>query len=128
MNNNDFFSIDKLVEFGMSAAIATQMVETMNQSMRGMYVTGSYMPTPPQGYGVPQAIPSNGQVRPDTPGLTDIYILVDGRKVGPLSDSEFVDLVKKKIVVKDTMAWFPGREGWKPVSEIPSLLKIILLS
>ena len=30
MNDQNFFSIDRLVEFGMSVAIAQQMVQSMN--------------------------------------------------------------------------------------------------
>ena len=43
MDNNSFFSIDRLVEFGMSMAVANQMVQTMNQFMQAMHVPGSDM-------------------------------------------------------------------------------------
>ncbi len=41
MNDNNFFSVDRLVEFGMGMAMAQQMVNMMNQSMKQMYVPGS---------------------------------------------------------------------------------------
>lgn len=40
----NFFSIDKLIEFGMSAAVANQMVKSMNQTMNQMQVPGRTMP------------------------------------------------------------------------------------
>lgn len=33
MDDSNFFSIDRLVEFGMSAAIAQKMVANMNQQL-----------------------------------------------------------------------------------------------
>ena len=41
MDNNSFFSIDRLVEFGMGMAVAQQMVKTMNESMTSMHVPGA---------------------------------------------------------------------------------------
>ena len=41
MDNNSFFSIDRLVEFGLGMTMATQMVEMMNKSMKQMYIPGS---------------------------------------------------------------------------------------
>ena len=37
---NDFNSIDRLVEFGMGIAVAQQMVNTMNYAMSNMAVPG----------------------------------------------------------------------------------------
>ena len=52
MNDNNFFSVDRLVEFGMGMAMAQQMVNMMNKSMQQMYVPGSIQsmpqPTPQQ--------------------------------------------------------------------------------
>lgn len=39
--SNDFYSMDKLVEFGMSMAIANQMVSSMNQSLNQMQIPGA---------------------------------------------------------------------------------------
>lgn len=41
MDNDSFFSIDRLVEFCMGMAMAQQMVGMMNHTMRQMYVSGS---------------------------------------------------------------------------------------
>ena len=34
MDNNDFFSLDRLLEFGLGMGMAQQMINTMNQSMK----------------------------------------------------------------------------------------------
>ena len=38
MDNQSFFSIDRLVEFGLGMGIAQQMVGMMNRYMQQMYV------------------------------------------------------------------------------------------
>lgn len=108
MDNNSFFSIDKLIEFGLGLSIAQQMITIMNQSMQSMYVPGSYMSLP---------------VNPEA-----IYVGLNKIPTGPLSASQFNTLVKEGKVNKDTLAWIPGLALWKPVKEIPELLKIIALS
>lgn len=68
MDDNSFFSIDRLVEFGMSAAIAQQMVNSMNVAMAGMNISGS-MPK-------------------DQPAPPVYYVALEGKPVGPLNESE----------------------------------------
>ena len=79
MDNQSFFSIDRLLEFGLGMGMAQQMVGMMNQYMRSMYVPGSIqsMPKPmPQIY----------------------YVAIDGQQVGPLNDSELSQLVIQKKI------------------------------
>lgn len=109
MNDNSFFSIDRLVEFGMGMAMAQQMVGMMNQTMRQMYVPGSM-----------QSMPA---AQPVT-----FYVAVDGHQIGPVSESEFTQMVTKMQVTKDTLAWMPGMLAWKPIEQIPAILKIIAVA
>jgi hypothetical protein len=44
ISDNSFFSINRLVEFGMGIAVAQQMVNTMNSAMTNMHVPGSMNP------------------------------------------------------------------------------------
>lgn len=109
MDENSFFSIDRLVEFGLGMAMAQQMVQVMNQSMKQMYVPGSI-----------QSMPA--------PSVQTIYVVMDGQPVGPLSESDFSQLVTHRKVTKDTLAWLPGMPGWKPIEQIPTILKIVALT
>jgi len=109
MDDNSFFSIDRFVEFGLGMGLAQQMVGMMNQYMQSMYVPGSIqsMPKPmPQIY----------------------YVAIDGQQVGPLNDSELSQLVIQKRINKDTLAWVPGMMGWKPIEQVPAVLKVIALT
>lgn len=110
MDDNNFFSVDKLIEFGMGMAMAQQMVRAMNQSMQSMYVPGSIQSMSP----------------PDAPKV--YYVIIDGNQVGPLNEKEVATLVANKSIQKDTLAWMPGMSGWLPVEKVPAILKIIALS
>ena len=109
MDNNNFFSVDRLVEFGMGMAMAQQMIQVMNQSMKQMYVPGSMQSMP--------ASPS-----------PIFYVAIDGQSVGPLTESEFAYLVTNKKVTKDSLAWMPGMPGWLPIEQVPAILKIVALT
>lgn len=107
MNENSFYSIDRLVEFGLGIGIANQMVSTMNQALKSMYVPGSIQSMPAQNI---------------------YYVAIDGKPVGPLNDSEMSDLIVKKKVNKDTLAWMPSMTIWKPIENVPAILKLIALT
>ena len=109
MNDESFFSIDRLVEFGLGMAMAQQMVNVMNQSMRGMYVPGSIQ-------SMPQA---TSQI---------YYVAIECRQVGPLSDSELMQLITQRKVSKDTLTWMPGMQTWQPIEQVPAVLKLIALT
>ena len=40
MNDDNFFSIERLVEFGLGMGIAQQMVNSMNQAMKNVHIPG----------------------------------------------------------------------------------------
>ena len=109
MNNEDFFSIDRLLEFGLGMGMAQQMINMMNQSMKSMYVPGSIQ-------SMPQPITSV------------YYVAIDGQQVGPLNESELMGLIRDKKVSKDTLSWMPGMTTWLPIEKVPAILKLIALT
>lgn len=109
MNEQSFFSVDRLLEFGLGMGMAQQMVGMMNQYMQSMYVPGSIqsMPKPmPQTY----------------------YVAIDGQQVGPLNDSELSQLISQKRVTKDSLGWVPGMVSWQKIEQIPAILKVVALT
>ena len=109
MDNNNFFSIDRLIEFGLGMGVAQQMVGMMNQAMKGMYVPGSIQ-------SMPQPI---SQI---------YYVAINGQQVGPLNDSELSLMISQKRINKDTLGWVPGMADWRPIEQIPAILKVIALT
>lgn len=109
MDDNSFFSIDRLVEFGLGMAMARQMINVMNESMQNMYIPGS----------------ANNIQQPQQ---NNIYVAINRQPIGPLSANDFLHLVNDKKATKDSLAWIPGLLNWKPIEQIPALLKIIALT
>ena len=109
MDNQSFFSIDRLIEFGLGMGMAQQMVGMMNQYMQQMYVPGSIQ-------SMPQPMP---QV---------YYVAINGQQVGPMNENELSRLIAQKQVTKDTLAWMPGMAAWQPIEQVPAILKIVALT
>jgi len=109
MDNQNFFSVDRLVDFGLGMTIAQQMVGMMNQYMQQMYLPGS----------IQSMSRSMSQI---------FYLAIDGQQVGPLNESELSRLIMKKKVNKDTLAWMPGMAAWQSVEQVPAILKIVALT
>jgi hypothetical protein len=109
MNDDSFFSINRLVEFGMSLAVAQQMVQTINNAMTNMHVPGAMNPiqsSPQQFY----------------------YAMIEGNQAGPFSEQELSRLISEKKVVKETYIWKPGLVKWEIAEKLPEVLKLVALS
>lgn len=109
MIQENFNSIDKLMAFGMSAAIASQMIRTMNTGISSMQLPG-------------QMPPSTGCP------AKQYYVVVGGTQAGPLDDKEMTALIKDGRVDGDTLVWTPGMTGWMQGRNIPSVNKLLLLA
>ena len=109
MNNDNYFSLDRLVEFGLGMGVAKQMISIMNESMQSMYIPGSSSPM--------QSVTSK-----------IYYVAIDGKSVGPLNENQLMEYIAKKKVVKDTLVWMPGMVAWKTIESVPEVLKLIALT
>ena len=112
MSENNFYSIDRLVEFGMSMAISQQMVKSMNDMMVNMRIPGSMNP-----------MQANTQQRDQV-----FYAMIDGKQAGPFSETELARLILDKKIVKETYVWMPGLKDWQLVENTPSVLRLVALT
>ena len=48
----------------------------------------------------------------------DIYILRDGKEIGPFSEETTQTLLKQGSVVIGDLAWRPGMEKWVPLHDV----------
>lgn len=110
--DNNFYSIDRLMEFGLGMSMAQQMVRVMNDTMQSMYVPGSAATIP----------------QPATPVSQPIYVSLGGKASGPYNEAEFGRLIENGMVNKNTLVWQPGMSSWQPVECVPSVLKIVALT
>ena len=104
-----FFSIDRLIEFGMGMTVAQQMVQSMNHSMTNMHVPGAMNPM--------EKVKSSF-----------FYVIIDGSEVGPFSEKELTQLIANKKVVKETYVWMPSLSDWKMAEQVPEVLKLVALA
>jgi hypothetical protein len=112
MDSSNFYSIDRLVEFGMGMAMAQQMVKTMNETMTTMHIPGVQNPMGPQRT-MPQQV---------------YYAVFEGKQAGPFSETEIVRLIADKKLSKETLVWHPGLVDWKTAENIPEILRLVALT
>jgi len=114
---SDFYSADKLVEFGVSMGIAQQLGKTMNEVMKNTYIPGAMNPMHP---------PIGGASLPPLPQV--IYAIIDGKQSGPYSETECARLIAEKKIFKETYVWMPGMKNWQTVENTQTVLKLAALS
>lgn len=109
MDDNHFYSIDRLVEFGLGIAVAQQMVRTMNESMQQMSVPGSF-----------------NMQRIAQPAL--FYAVLDESQAGPFTEQEVAGLILQKRIVHETYMWKPGMPSWTLAGQIPAVVRLVALA
>ncbi len=108
MNDDNFFSINRLVEFGLGMAVARQMTEAMNQALRASHMPG--LQTPPL----------------DT--QHHYHVILDGLTAGPFSAQELSRLISERKVGKDSYIWRPGISKWQTAASLPDVLRLVALA
>ena len=116
MDENNFFSLDKLVEFGMGMAVATQMAASMNSTL-------SQMPVP----GVQNEMQGKlGYSNTESSQL--YYIAIEGQPAGPFAPSELPKLIEQKKLTSETYVWKPGMTNWTLAQNVTDILNIVALT
>lgn len=108
-DNNSFFSIDKLVEFGIGMSIAQQMVQTMNHSINNMQIPGA-----------------QNNLQQTESSL--FYAMIDGSQMGPLTSQELTQLIQLKKLVNETYVWKVGMSDWELAENVPEIIKLVALA
>jgi hypothetical protein len=108
MNEDNFHSIDRLVEFGLGVAVARQMVNSMNHALSNGQAPGLM-----------------NQVKPAS--SPSYFVVLDGKPAGPFSEQELAKLIMDAKVVKTTFVWRPGFAKWQLAEELPDVLRLVAL-
>ena len=109
MDDSNFFSMDKLVEFGMGLAVAKQMAASMNASLTQM------------------SIPGAGKVQNHNDDKA-YFVAVDGKAEGPYSLTEMARQVSLGRIHKETYVWRIGMTNWDLAENVDGLLRLIALT
>ena len=110
-DENSFYSMDRLVEFGMGMAVAQQMVKTMNETMSTMHIPGAGNP-----------------MNPPAPPRLVYYAMLDGKQAGPFSETELARLINEKKLSKETYVWHTGLREWKTAENVPEIVRLVALA
>ena len=109
MTDVSFYSMDKLVEFGLGTAVAAQMMNSMNTNLQQMKMPGVDNPMGASGDPV-------------------YFASLDGQASGPYSATELTRLIAEKKVVKETYIWKPGMFKWDLAQNLPEVLRLVALT
>jgi hypothetical protein len=109
-DDNSFNSIEKMMEFGMSMAVAQQMMQTMNHAMQNM--------TTPQFQQVNVPMPANS---------VQFYALVNDIPQGPFSEKELSSHILANRVTKETLVWIYGMSGWMQAGHVIEVAKLFAM-
>jgi hypothetical protein len=109
MNDNTFFSIDRLVEFGLGLGVAQQLVSSMNHALQNTSIPGLQTPFV------------------DTI-QTHYHIMLDEKPAGPFTTSELARLITEGKLTKESYVWRPGMVQWNKAENVPDVLKLVALT
>lgn len=109
MHDNQFASIDRLLEFGLSLGVARQMIDSMNLALRNAHVPGAQTPM--------IAAPS-----------VTYFVMLGDKQAGPLTPQELSRLVGSGQVNKDTYVWRAGMAAWQKAVDLPDVLRLVALA
>ena len=108
----EFYSLEKLLEFGLPANAANNMIDSMNQVF-------DTMRTP----GVDNATTDNISTWTE-----DLYFAVlDGEKSGPYTLVEVARLIVDKRITKNSYLWKPGMSKWNYADTFPEVLRLVAI-
>lgn len=108
MTDDNFHSIDRLVEFGLGVAVAQQMVNSMNTAIQQSSMPGAAGP------GMAGAARS-------------FWVMLDEGQAGPFDEAELSRLIASNRLRKDSHVWRPGMPAWRTVESTPEVLRLVAL-
>lgn len=104
---NSFDSVDRLLEFGMSMAVAQQMMQTMNNAMANMHVAG-----------IDRKVQQVAAA---------YYVVSDGIQFGPFKEDEMSRLIEDGQLSEHTLVWKTGTQLWVEACKLPEINKLMML-
>ena len=114
MNTDNFFSVDRLLKFGVGMGIAQQMVKSMNTALQEPYLPSA------------QATHLTG-LQPQTVPVA-FFAVIDGNQAGPFNEAEISRLVAQGKITKSTYIWRAGMLQWEFAEKVPEFLRVIALA
>ncbi|MCF0186438.1 MAG: DUF4339 domain-containing protein [Bacteroidaceae bacterium] len=105
-------AMERMLELGMGAGLASQMMRTMNECMQQTHIPQVQVPP----LEMPQA------------SVAKFYVVIDDSVAGPFDDEQLLALAKGKKLTKDTFVWAKGMPQWVAARQVPEVNKAIIIS
>ena len=112
MNANEhetYYSIERLVDFGISMAVAQQMISGFQQAM--VQAPNSQLTSMPQA--------AVGRI---------YFALVNSEQVGPLSGHDIIRMVRDNEITASTLLWAAGSPTWMAASAFPEVMSVVAIA
>jgi hypothetical protein len=109
MSTSHFDAVDRLVDFGLSAAVAQRMVSSMNGAIDAMNLPGRQLGNPDM-------------------SAQSFWIVYEGKPAGPFQESQLLQLIANGKLTKSSHVWKPGMAQWATVENAPEVLRLIVLA
>ena len=106
MNDSNFPTLDRLIEFGLGMSMAQQMINVMNQTMKTMLIPENALPVQPR--------------------QIEWYVAFNRKATGPYNEAEIKKMLIEKLVTKDSLVWCTGMAEWQTIESTPQILKLIV--
>ena len=116
MDDDNFYSIERLVEFGLGLGVAQQMVQSMNHALRNTYLPGTMNPM--NAMNAMDAVARPARV---------FFVILDGKQAGPFAEDELMRLIAQGAVSKASYVWKPGMPDWAVCENVPEVLRLVAL-
>ena len=102
---DNFYSINKMIELGMSLALSQQMVKIINDSINTVKTQGT----------IQNFISLNAY---------QFYVVINGNQHGPISVQDILKLIQEKKIDKQTLVWKPGMQSWEAIEKVPEVMNL----
>lgn len=109
MNDDNFYSVERLVEFGLGAAVAQRMVHSMNAAISNVTMPG-YGPLV------------------NTAAARSFWVMLDGAPTGGFDEADMMKLIAAGKVGKSSHVWRPGMAQWQTVENTADVLRLVALA
>lgn len=108
MSDSNFGAVERLVEFGLSAAVAQRMVASMNSALDAMALPGRQLGT--------------------AGGAPAFWIIFEGKPAGPFLPAQLMQLIVDGRLNKSSHVWRAGMARWQTIEDTPEVLRLIALA
>lgn len=106
--NNNVYSIDKLIEFGMTSAVAKQMVDSMSTIVKNS-----------------NSIIDMTQLHSQNQNV--YFLVVDNKPSGVYFLSDIIKMINEKKISNNTLAWKKGMLKWEKIEKFPEIIELIAI-